>query len=679
MPKPNNEKKIKSNKDSERKITPKTGHHRDNIPAASESELRSEKDSIFVEFKKRPLPTEKEVKEFDEYVNHEKKEEELDKSLSEIYQDENGQMVSVEKLEIKKRGFFSWLLTTSLFLFILVGLIFIVYNYMYLPSLTDSTAVELTIKGEEEIFVGEEFSYEIFYKNLSNVELKNVDLVVKYPEHFVVLDATPGSDNFRKWHFENLESNFSGKITIRGKIIAPVSYTGIIIADLNYTPANFSSEFKKESSFISTITDTGINFNIDYITSMMVGEENNVEINFKEKDESYVKNFRISIEPLENLDFINIEPEEESFYKIVRPGVYDISEIKNKEGEVPLKLKFNEKTKDKESLIVHFSQEDNTGNHKIFYTETMNIDIVKSDLNLTLIVNAKKNDQGVGFSDKLNYSIVYANKGDSTMSNIIVMAVIDSEFLDWESLVDLNSGEVKGNTITWTKENVSKLNELGRGEEGFIDFSINVVNKPTQIFPEKKYAVDSYAQYRVGSTSAEAVFSENTKSNTISNKISSDLSFTEQVRYFNDDNISVGSGPIPPKVGQRTDYKIYWSLSNNMHELSNVSVSLKLPNHVSFEDKIVTSIGNIIYSKETNSVEWSIGQMPINIQRANAEFAISVIPNENDINKIMILSSGAKVNAFDNEANIELQTSSGAKTTRLEDDSTAVSDGIVTN
>ncbi len=677
MPKPNNEKKINSNKASENKAKIKS--KKDIIPPASESELKSEKDSIFVEFKKRPLPSEREVREFDEYISNEIKEEDLNNSLSEIYQDEKGQSVDVDKIEIKKRGFFSWLLTTSLFLFIVAGSIFLLYNYIYLPSLTDSTAIELSLKGDEEIFVGEEFTYEITYKNNSNVALENVEISVKYPENFIVLDATPGSDNFRKWYFENLDSNFSGKINIRGKIIAPLSYTGIMLADIRYTPANFSSEFKKESSFVSAIVDTGINFNIDYITSMMAGEENNIEVIFKEKDESYIKNFRISFEPLENLDIINIEPGEEDLYKIIRPGVYDVLEIKNGEGEVPLKLRFNDKINDKESLLVNFSQEDSEGNHKIFYSEQLTIDVVKSDLNLTLITNAKRNDQGIGFSEKLNYSIIYSNKGDSEMSDVIIMAVLDSEFLDWSSLDDQNDGEVNRGTITWTKENIPALGELETGEEGFIDFSINVVDKPSQIFPEKNYSIESYAQYRVGSTSAESVFSEKTKSNTIVNKISSDLSFTEQVRYFNDDNISVGSGPIPPKIGQKTDYKIYWEISNNMHELSNVKVSLKLPSYVSFEERSIASIGSVVFSEETNTVEWTLGAMPINIQRASAEFAISVTPGTEDLNKIMILSSGAEITAFDNEANIDLSSSSGAKTTRLEDDSIANSDGIVTN
>ena len=59
------------------------------------------------EFVKRPLPTDEEIEEFEEAVEEEAREEEIDESLSEIYQDEKGGIVDVMKLNIKKkRGFF---------------------------------------------------------------------------------------------------------------------------------------------------------------------------------------------------------------------------------------------------------------------------------------------------------------------------------------------------------------------------------------------------------------------------------------------------------------------------------------------------------------------------------------------------------------------------------------------
>ncbi|PLX20741.1 hypothetical protein C0584_04835 [Candidatus Parcubacteria bacterium] len=670
MPKPNSSKKDDKIKKPQHKGKKK-------IDGPSEDQLKDEEDSIFVEFTKRPLPSDKEVKQFDEYVNEEVKEGEVNDSLSEIYQDDKGAMVDVAKIDIRKRGFFSWLLTTLLTVFIIGASLFLAYHYLYLPTLTDSTAVEIAIDGEEEVLVGEEFSYVVTYKNLSNVEITNVDIELKYPDNFIVLDATSGSDDGRRWHYDSLAANFNGKINVKGKIVAPVAYTGIMLADITYTPANFSSEFKKESSFVSTVSDTGLTINIDYISSVMLGDENDVVIRFKEKDESFLKNFRVTVDPLENVDFINYKPEDATTYSIIRPGVFEVAEIVEGEGEIVLRVKFTDKINDSEELVINFSQADTSEQYKIFDTNKINLDVIKSDLNLTLIVNAKKNDQGINFSDTLNYSIAYSNKGETEMSDVIIMAVLDSEFLDWGSLSDLNDGDVSGNTITWTGEEVPALETLGTDDDGFIDFSIKLVDKPNEIFPEKKYSVESYAQYRVGSSSADAFLSDSNKSNVIINQISSDLILDEQIRYFNDDNISVGSGPLTPKLGQKTEYRVYWNISNNLHELNNVSTFVNLPSYVSYLGKEKTSEGTLLFNEEDNSLHWDIGNMPIALQRASAEFTISVEPTEEYLDKIMILSPGATVTAHDSEADIDLSLKGSAKTTRLEDDIIAESDGIV--
>jgi len=668
MPKP------KSSK-SEKRNTPKK--NKKEIEGASSEQLHSESESGFLEFVKKPLPNEKEVKQLDEYVENEIKEEEVNDSLSEIYQDDKGHMVDVDKMDIRKRGFFSWLFTTSLFLFIVGGIVFLAYNYLYLPSLTDSTAVEITISGEENVLAGEEYSYIVSYKNMSNVVLNNVDLEIKYPDNFMVLDASPGSDNFRNWHFDSLSANFNGKITIKGKMIAPVSYSGILLADITYTPANFSSEFKKESSFVTTISDTGINFSIDYISSVMVGEENDIYIKFKEKDESYLGNFRISVDPVENISFSKYDLDDDYDYSVLRPGIFEVNEIKDGEGEVLLRIKVDEKINDSEELVFNFSQVDNDNNYKVFYTEKVSIDVIKSNLSLTMIINGKKNDQGVSFGDTLNYSIVYANKGDTEMSDVIVMAVLDSEFLNWDSLSDLNGGDISGNTITWSKEEIPELETLDVRDEGFIDFSINMVNSPNKIYPEKNYSVSSYAQYRTGSSTADAFLSESNKSNIIKNKISSDLSFSERILYFDDDSNTMGDGLYPPRVGKKTKYRVYWELSNSLHELDNALVTLAFPEYLSYEKKTQSSLGNIIFNEQSRTLSWEIGNIPITTQKVSASFDIGIVPTEEYLNKIMILSPGASVTAHDSEADTSLSLKSQAKTTRLEDDPVAISDGLI--
>ena len=68
-----------------------------------------EGESSLTEFIKKPIPTDKEIEEFEEYIEEEAKEEEIEDSLNEIYHDDKGKAVDVKKLDIKKRrGFLFW-------------------------------------------------------------------------------------------------------------------------------------------------------------------------------------------------------------------------------------------------------------------------------------------------------------------------------------------------------------------------------------------------------------------------------------------------------------------------------------------------------------------------------------------------------------------------------------------
>jgi hypothetical protein len=644
--------------------------------------LKTAKSSLG-EFVKRSLPTDEEVERFDEFAEEEAREEGIEESLSEIYQDDNGDIVDVKKLDIKKgRGFFFWLLT---FLFILAALASAVYGfyYMYYGGEEGSESIYFSIEGEENILAGEEFFYTVNCKNLSNVDIGNIEIRLIYPENFVFLDSAPvaqAENNF--WKISRLAPHRSEQIKIKGKIIGLRGSKNIITGSMTYVPSNFSSEFKKEAVFENKISAIGVDFDIESPSGVLVGEESEIIIKYKAEENNFINNFLLSIEPLSNMEFIT---EEE---KGADTGIWRIDEVGEEEKELKIKFKIIEKKNPQEELILKFEhlgcadcpegKGEGSENYYVFFEKTVSFEVIKSDLNLNLIINGSRGDQGVDLGQTLNYSIVYANKGDSEMKDVIIMAVLNSEVLDWKSLKDEHNGQIGNNTISWSKNEIPALESLDVDEEGVIDFSIKV--KPfeeIEIEPGRKYEIESYAQFSIGNV--EAKDNEDNKSNTIINKINSDLFLDEQVRYFNDDNIAVGSGPLPPKAGETTSYKVYWTITNNLHELNNLRIKADLPDYVRWGDKNKSTVGTIQYDEAAHQVIWNIGLflLPISVYEAKAEFNISITPAVSDVDKIMVLLPGTVVEALDIETKAAISKTTKAKTTRLEDDEIAETDGRV--
>lgn len=650
------------------------------------------KKSSLAEFTERPLPSDTEVENFEKIIEEKDSElnpvfdeelgEEIEESLNEIYQDDNGDMVDVKKMDVKKkRGFFYWLFMLILVFAALGASAFYYYENYYLQKSANASAVDFSVSGKSDVIAGEEYFYTITYKNTGKIGISDTQIRVNYPENFKILDIYPESvkDNPALWQFDYIPANATNEIKIKGMMIGPKGKTGIIQATMTYVPENFSSEFKKESTFATNIIDVGLEFEFDYVSSVLIGENDEITLRFNARENSYIGNFRITLEPQENLEILahdGKDLENLATYTMERPGVWEITEAGKDEKIMPIRFKFNKKEKDREELVFKFAYKNQDGQYSEFYQETLGFDVMKSDLNLTLIINGAREDGNVNFGDTLHYSLVYKNKGETEMKDVVIMAVLESDFLNWTTLQYEKDGKEKGNTITWTKEEIPDLAAIAKNEEGIIDFSISLMGAGTPN-EKREYQVKSYAQFSIGNIEDEGESAENNLSNTIISRINSDLTLNETLRYFSRDNIPVGTGPHPPRVGETTTYKVYWEISNNLNELNELAVKLVLPPYVNYDNKNRATVGDIRYDENTREVSWLIGRLPVTVFQASAEFSISVTPAEEDRNKIMVLLPGSKVSAIDSKTEAALSQTTKAKTTKLEDDDIAKGDGIV--
>ena len=334
---------------------------------------------------------------------------------------------------------------------------------------------------------------------------------------------------------------------------------------------------------------------------------------------------------------------------------------------LPIHYKINKKVDDNQEIVIRLSKRTDDGKSYIFSEKTIQLNVMNSSLNLTLILNGSKNDNTASFGDTLNYSLVYANKSDSQLNDVIVMAVLKSDFLDWSNFKNTQKGTLGEGTITWTKEQIPALASLAPGAEGVIDFSIPVRAYNSSDLG-KSFNITSYAQFNINNRQGGL---NDSKSNNIITKINSDLNLTEKILYFDENNVPVGSGPLPPKVNQKTILKVYWKIENNLHELSNTRVVTRLPDYVNFETKNNASTGDLSFDNASHSVIWNIGSLPVSTYQAQADFTISVTPNEAQRNSLLVLSSGSVVSATDSDTKATLEKKINSKTTKLEDDDIA--------
>lgn len=611
----------------------------------------------------------------------------IEKELIEIYKDPNGELPDMSKIYRKKRSRAKMvLICLAVFFAFLAALSWAGFFLFGSEKTFSGEKVSLEISAPEAAAGGEKIEYAIKYQNNESVPLGQAELEIRYPDDFIFQESDPSaSEGQNLWKLGSLAAGKNGEIKIKGSSTGALGSLQTLQAVLTYKPADFNSEFQKVATAVTKIGSSNLTAEINGPARVLAKAETAFKIKYKNTAAEPLQNIKISVVAPEDFAFTVKEGEKEV-------TSWDVTEIlPSEEKELEFKGSFGEKAEGKKEFKVQigFSQKDNFYLQKesIFETE-----VIQGFALLNLIVNGDTKDRPVNFGDTLNYSIAYQNKGKADLEDLEIKITLESTsrnnkmMLDWATLEDDRDGIVLGSqispesrqgTITWTKRQVAGLAKLAAGGEGMINFRIKV--KPYSDLSDwnvKDFQIKSSATVKIGKIGEETK-EETVESNPIVFKLNSDLSLETQARYFNDDNIAVGSGPLPPEVGQTTAYRIFWKVKNSLHEVQNLKVSIVLPENIKWSNKSEIEAGEINFNEKTREVIWTLNRMPVDVKSLGVNFEVTVTPAEAEKGKLLTLLLSTNLEASDKSTEGVISLTVGALTSNLDGDPMAEGKGVV--
>lgn len=609
-----------------------------------------------------------------EHLSREKKSlRTLKKNLREIYSNEQGEKQNLQHFTKKTSSGFTKLLTKTLFILSFVSLLLWGGYFIFLKNAQNNQDhIQTTITYPQNVKSGEKIKLEIRYENKSAIPLASLEARVHFPNTFHVLSALPDITKDNTWNIGSLAPKSDGVIQIQGMFLSQVPSNERIQAIMSYKPANFSSIFQNVESVKIPIEQSVLETTIESPEHVLGSEEITYKIHIK--NTSKEPQYNIQITPIIPNEF-TIKSSDPVFEESEKLWLVPHIEAE-KEKILLLKGIYSASSSGKQTIIVKtgFLQNDEI----LLQNQTeSNINTLGGSLNLHLIINGSDQDQAVELGKTLHISFDYTNKSSDPAESVSLFLEFKGEEgktlpIDWEK-TNIEKATRKDQIIEWNKNTNPTLGLIKPNDSGLIDLQLPLLKESKTTISNTLTIVAKAQITKLGSITTTSPI----ELTPIILTMNSNTSFSAIGRYFADDGQPLGSGSLPPKVGNITTYRIYWNIENSLHELQQIDVSAVLPKNVTWIEKKYFDIGKLEFNPTTRRIKWTVEKLPPTITNASSWFDLSLLPTKEDLSISPILLSETSFVAIDASTKKQVTSTSNEISTLLELDTFAKSKGIV--
>ena len=360
-------------------------------------------------------------------------------------------------------------------------------------------------------------------------------------------------------------------------------------ASLSYTPRNLNASFRSETSATSVISFVPLNFDLDIPSRMEAGQQFGITVNYFSNSEYPLSDLRIQIDYPEGFSFRSAVPAP------LGDNEWSVGVLNRTEGGRIVIQGVLDGSVQEVKLFRAVIGSWKDGKFTVMREVTKAVQITKPQLLLTQVVNSSPS-YVASAGDALHYEIFFKNPTDRILENLFLVVTLDSRAFDLTSIKPNGGKFSRGdNSIIWEAKDVPKLRFLGRGEEGKVEFWVNVQDEIEIFSPQDKELV---LKNRVLLSEVNAEFEL---------KLNADL-VIDQKGFFQDD-VFGNQGVHPPVVGQRNTYTIIWQAKNTYSDVQNARVKAKLPSGVELTGKIFPENSTLTFDSGSREIVWEIGDL----------------------------------------------------------------------
>lgn len=594
---------------------------------------------------KKKLNTEEKVEDTAEVAEKVVKKNENRGEIEEIYglsQDENVDMTKLDQKATRKTV--KKVVISLLVLFILAAASvagFFVFNKDF--SNTQKSKAELKINTVQSVGSGEAVELEITYENKEDVAIKEGVVSIHYPSGFYFQKADPQpnmADN--SWNIANIAAGAGGKIKITGQLVGELNEQKEFVAFFDYKPINFNSTFQTTANTKISLNKSIVDVQAELPQVAFSGQEIEYKVKFKNTSSLPLSNVKVTLDMSKDFNLQTTDPQADLNNNIWQFSNFD----SQSEQEIKIKGTISGESKENKEFKFQLGLEEPNGFYNAQVEKSSMILIINPSLKLNLDIPANYQP-----GDNLDLEGSIENDSDITIKNIEPKLIITDGFTDQSEIIldtisELSAGQ---------KQDFKKQLSLKKK----ISDSLNVLKATLSI---NKAQVEGFDFNFKQTAEAES-------------RMKAELKFTSQARYYSDDLTKIGSGPLPPQVGQTTSYVLMWDIKAKDGAVKDIEIVTTIPEAI---DELQNLSDGMTYDKKTKQLSWKISSLSAN-EAKSAQFTVVITPSSDQFNKLLVLTKETVVSAIDTNTQASISQKIEKITSDLPSDSVANGKGVVVN
>jgi len=531
-------------------------------------------------------------------------------------------------------------------IFFLASLAALAYFWVGGNNIVSAGNIDMEIKGPAYVKGGEIADIDIFITNKNSAELKFADLVIDFPEG--VFSSDGGELSREKYSFGIIAPGASIKKSLSFVLLGEENQEKEIKMTLEYRLAESNAIFAKKGKYIIRISRPPVGVSLEIPKEANSKQEIEIKVGLVSNSDAVINNLALWIEYPSGFQFSNAVPSPSRKDSIWKIGDFNPSQ----EREILIKGIMEGQDLEEKAFRAQVGIIKDSGDFLPYGVSVETIVVKKPYIDLVLFVGGKDKEDNIAFSgDSLRMEMVWKNNMTVPVRNAIIEMKIIGNAVN-QKTISVSKGFYRtfDKTLVWNSSSMPELAAIEPGETGRAQFSFSILNP----LPIKGAGDKSFAIKLKGKLDGNAV-SETTGSGAIRNeatkeiKIGSELQFASMALRYS--GPFENSGPMPPKVGEETEYTITWSLGGVSNDFSGAKAKASFPSYMRWIDNVSPADENVVFDKETGEIVWDIGMISagtgIISPAREVSFQVAFDPNLSQVGIAPNLIMGVEIEARD--------------------------------